>query len=256
MAIESAACPNCGASLQVDDRLEKGICEHCDSLIIIDDAIQKFKIDVTGKVEMVGIGSAENDITYGNECIIAEDWKRAYDAYIKAICKQVNNHEAWLGCLKVYTKNLTEINENQIEVKGIYGIISVVKNSIKYAPSSLKNSISDMILSFIKSIEEKENQVYYAKLQEIEYKLKNNKKKTWIPITVAILSIILGAILIVEGSTGFGIPLLIISIAAMFNAAKAKTDKEELQETSLKRNDRLLDLLNYMRNTVNDINDK
>ena len=52
MELVSAICPNCGANLKVDDNLKRITCNYCHSEIIVDDAIEKYQIEVTGKVSV------------------------------------------------------------------------------------------------------------------------------------------------------------------------------------------------------------
>lgn len=50
-----AKCPNCGATLELDDNLKKTECKYCNTSIIVDDAIAKYKIEVSGEVKVDGI---------------------------------------------------------------------------------------------------------------------------------------------------------------------------------------------------------
>ena len=46
-----AKCPSCGAQLELDDNMKRVECEFCKSTIIVDEAIQKYQVELTGKVK-------------------------------------------------------------------------------------------------------------------------------------------------------------------------------------------------------------
>lgn len=54
MKLEIAKCPNCGATLDVDAEREQVYCQYCGNLIMISDAVQKYKMEVSGKIELGG----------------------------------------------------------------------------------------------------------------------------------------------------------------------------------------------------------
>lgn len=53
--LTDAKCPSCGAKLDVNPNLEKTICQYCGSTVFVEEAIQKFKLELSGKVEVEGI---------------------------------------------------------------------------------------------------------------------------------------------------------------------------------------------------------
>lgn len=50
-----AKCPSCGANLELDDNLKRIECEFCRTTIVVDEAIQKYQVELTGKVKVSGI---------------------------------------------------------------------------------------------------------------------------------------------------------------------------------------------------------
>ena len=40
--LQDAKCPNCGANIQVNDKLENTICQYCGSQVVIEEAIEKY----------------------------------------------------------------------------------------------------------------------------------------------------------------------------------------------------------------------
>lgn len=55
-----AKCPSCGAQLELDDNLKRTECKFCRTTIIVDEAIQKYEVEIEGKVKVSGIQD-END---------------------------------------------------------------------------------------------------------------------------------------------------------------------------------------------------
>lgn len=55
MKLTAAKCPSCGASIKVDRNEESTTCEYCHNDIIIEDAVEKYKIELSGKVKVSGI---------------------------------------------------------------------------------------------------------------------------------------------------------------------------------------------------------
>ena len=45
MSLVDIKCPNCGASIQLDNSRESGFCSYCGSKVQIQEAINKIKID-------------------------------------------------------------------------------------------------------------------------------------------------------------------------------------------------------------------
>lgn len=95
MNLIAAKCPSCGSNIEVSPEMEATKCKSCGSAIFVDDAIQKYKIEVSGQVNISGISSVENDLEHGNQCINERDWLTANKAFQDAVDKQASNYEAW-----------------------------------------------------------------------------------------------------------------------------------------------------------------
>lgn len=53
MSLVNIKCPNCGASIQLDNSRESGFCSYCGSKVQIQEAINKIKIDRTGDIKII-----------------------------------------------------------------------------------------------------------------------------------------------------------------------------------------------------------
>lgn len=104
MKLVSAKCPNCGADIKVDKTSENAKCEYCNSHIIVDDAIAKYKLEVSGKVEVSNLPSVNNLIKLGMRHYEDEEYEEAYSEFSKAIELDPDNSELIL--FKGLTKSL------------------------------------------------------------------------------------------------------------------------------------------------------
>ncbi len=165
MKFEDAKCPNCGATLQLDNSLETGYCVYCGSKFMVREAIQRMKIEVSGQVSITGISTIENDIKLGQQCILAQDWKQAEDVFRLAISKKTNNFDAWFGWLTASTENYTLYNS----IKGVYGFDSAFRNCMQYGDATQRKLVLKSINSLVTALQQKENEIFYN--NSIEYKL-------------------------------------------------------------------------------------
>ncbi len=151
----SAKCPNCGAQLELDDNMKRAECSFCKSTIIVDDAIAKYKIEISGKVEVDGIKS---------------DNKRMEEAkkYFK-----IQEYEKARNCIKELLKNDELSIEVQIEL--IKTDIEIIRqNNYKLWISKYNENISSKGLLYFNEIIDVYNRI--VKLDEKETYKKNLKE--------------------------------------------------------------------------------
>lgn len=133
MPYEVAKCPSCGAPIQVDTSTEKCFCPSCGNQISTVAAVKKYLVDAN----VDGISTIKNTMIRGEQCLDAQDWKKAAHYFDSVIDNQADNFEAWYGLLKSYTHNFTlriEKGFTAISVQGEKGLISVLQNCKRYAP--------------------------------------------------------------------------------------------------------------------------
>ena len=97
-----AKCPNCGAQLELDDNMKKAECSFCKSTIIVDDAIAKYKIEVSGKVEVNGIKGFDKRIEDAKKFIKLEKYIDAKRTLDLVLAEDPFNYEAIYEWLKAY----------------------------------------------------------------------------------------------------------------------------------------------------------
>ena len=155
--------PSCGANIEVNKNLEKTICQYCGTTVLIKDAIQKYKIELTGSVQVDGLKSDKKKFEevekyfklkeYGNakrtlDQIIAND-----EFNIEANCKWIyavikyfditeetfdkvdilaENREMWEYVRYIITRFerisvIDEDNERDIYLKDLYNLLDVMR---------------------------------------------------------------------------------------------------------------------------------
>lgn len=155
--------PSCGANIEVNKNLEKTICQYCGTTVLIKDAIQKYKIELTGSVQVDGLKSDKKKFEevekyfklkeYGNakrtlDQIIANDefnieanckWIYAVIKYFDITEKTFDkvdilaeNREIWEYVSYILTRFerisvIDEDNERDIYLKDLYNILDVMK---------------------------------------------------------------------------------------------------------------------------------
>ncbi len=85
MKLVKAKCPSCGAAIEVDKNSDTTKCDYCGSKIVVDDAIAKFKLEVSGEVEIKNLPKIEGYLKNGEREYKNYDYKEALNYYNKAI---------------------------------------------------------------------------------------------------------------------------------------------------------------------------
>src|SRR5574344_187121 len=124
MKLVAAKCPNCGANIEVDKNSDKTECEYCHTKIAVDDAIAKYKVEVSGSVEVSNLPKALNLLKLGKRHYDDGEYSEAYKEYSKAIELDPDNIEAIfnMGICKALSTNY-------------------LKFDLEYATNGLKNAL-------------------------------------------------------------------------------------------------------------------
>lgn len=96
MKLVAAKCPSCGANIDVNPERKTTKCEYCNSKIVIEDAIAKFKIEISGEVEIKNMPKLINYIKLGNRSYNDLEYKEALNYYTKALELDPDNYIAIL----------------------------------------------------------------------------------------------------------------------------------------------------------------
>ena len=169
MKLTAAKCPSCGASIEVDRNEENTICEYCKSNIIIEDAVQKYKIELSGKVKISGIKDNDDRLKDAINYYELDEFKNATATLNTIIADEPFNIEAHIWLVKTNVKQFCQLyEENEFESDSDY-------NKAFWDDVDFVLSNYDRLLSIDKK------QTYKKKLKEeekfLEKALKNSEKE-------------------------------------------------------------------------------
>ncbi len=109
MKLTAAKCPNCGASLEVNKDLEKTICQYCGSTVMIEEAIEKYKVELSGKVEVDGIKGRDAKLKQAQKHIKIEEYASAQKILEEIVSEDKFDVEAYCELIKVYLGYLDDL---------------------------------------------------------------------------------------------------------------------------------------------------
>lgn len=85
MKLVSAKCPNCGAKISVPGENEKVLCQFCGYDIFVEDAIQKYKLEISGQIEVKNLPKIDNLMKLASRSYEAGDYEESYNLYMKIL---------------------------------------------------------------------------------------------------------------------------------------------------------------------------
>lgn len=184
MKLVSAKCPNCGANIEVDKNSDSTRCEFCKSKIIVEDAIAKYKIEVSGEVEIKNLPTLKNHIKLAERYYNDNEYEEALEQYSKICELDSNNCDAIVrrGICKSLLirypnfnvnhitnglKNACDILEkeekdnkdvNKYIIQCVYAIKKIESNMESYANGNIlsKIEVEGLITRLIVCLEKKE----------------------------------------------------------------------------------------------------
>ena len=156
MKLTAAKCPSCGASIEVDRNEENTICEYCKSNIIIEDAVQKYKIELSGKVKISGIKDNDDRLKGAINYYELDEFKNATATLNTIIADEPFNIEAHIWLVKTNVKQFRQLyEENEFKSDSDY-------NNVFWDDVDFVLSNYDRLLSIDKK------QTYKKKLKDEE----------------------------------------------------------------------------------------
>ena len=79
MKLTPAKCPCCGANLEVNEALKNTICQYCGTTVLIEETIEKYNIELSGKVEVEGIKTDSKKIENAKKHMAIGEYIKAQD---------------------------------------------------------------------------------------------------------------------------------------------------------------------------------
>ncbi len=154
MKLTAAKCPSCGANLKVDRNEESTVCKYCGSSILIEDAVEKYKLEISGKIKVSGIKDNDDRLEDAKNYLKLKEYKNANTVLNTIINEEPFNVEAFILCIKSYLGEFDSLySEEDYETDS--ALNKVFWNDIDFVLSKYNR---------LKSIDEKEK--YKTKLKE------------------------------------------------------------------------------------------
>lgn len=88
--LTSGKCPSCGADIQVNAELKNTICQYCGTTVLIEEAIEKYKVELSGRIEVEGINSNKKKIENAKKHMAIGEYKSAEQLF-----NQVNENDSF-----------------------------------------------------------------------------------------------------------------------------------------------------------------
>ena len=102
MKLTPAKCPSCGANIEVN--------EYCGTTVLIEEAIEKYKIEISGKVEVEGIRSNAQKIENARKHMKIGEYMKAQE-----LLNQVNHDDSFnVEGQSLWIKNAILMNELKV----------------------------------------------------------------------------------------------------------------------------------------------
>lgn len=145
MKLVAAKCPNCGANIDVDKNSDKTVCEYCGSNIIVEDAIAKFKLEVSGEVEVSNLTNFDKLFKLANRDFANKYYKDALEKYKRAIELDPDNPIIILkiGLCECLTSSFSNLNIVKLRNAFVdsYNLVKNIEDSRGIINSFIKQTI-------------------------------------------------------------------------------------------------------------------
>lgn len=127
-------CPNCNATITLDDTREFGFCSYCGTKLQL---VQKVKIVHEGTVNVAGIKTKENQLETAKKMLDIGEYCEAKKIYEKIVKESPDCGEAWL--------NLAFL-KNKVTVSQFLSAPSVIWHQSERTPEQIgENMISNLL---------------------------------------------------------------------------------------------------------------
>lgn len=138
MKLVAAKCPNCGSNLKVNPKQETIKCEYCESAILIDDAIAKYKVELSGEVEVKNLPKIGNYLELAERNYKNKNYDEAYKQYGKVLELAPNHPMAIIkyGICKTLLNNYVDFSMEYL-INSFFDTIQNIENDNGYDIESI-----------------------------------------------------------------------------------------------------------------------
>lgn len=98
--LQAASCPQCGASIEVNEQLEKTICQFCGTTILVSDAVEKYKVELSGTVKVDGIKNRDDHLSQAEKHFKVEEYNEARNCLKNIISEDTFDIDAYTMLVK------------------------------------------------------------------------------------------------------------------------------------------------------------
>lgn len=153
MKLVAAKCPNCGASLDVNPKQDATKCEYCHQAILIDDAIAKYKLEISGSIEVKNLPKYDNILKLANRNYDNKEYEEAYKGYDQLLKIDADNTTALLryGICKTLLNNYIDFTMEYLN-KTFNNVINILNEKNEYN-SNIDSYVKETLYATNKSLE-------------------------------------------------------------------------------------------------------
>lgn len=153
MKLVAAKCPNCGANLDVNPKLDTTKCEYCHQSILIDDAIAKYKLEISGSFEVENLPKYDNILKLANRNYDNKQYEEAYKGYDQLLKLDADNTTALLryGICKTLLNNYIDFTMEYLS-KTFNNVVNILKEKNKY-DSNIDSYVKEVVYATNESLE-------------------------------------------------------------------------------------------------------
>ena len=177
MKLVAAKCPSCGASIEVNSNEETTKCKYCKQAILIDDAIAKYKLEISGEVEVKNLPKIDNLLKVANRHFNNNNYEDAYETYDEVLKLDPDNTLALIrySICKTYLNNGIDFKMDHL-LKTFKNVVELLHKQNKY-----DELIEDYIKDISRAIEDSiaTTTKYYNSYTMTEVELKDIQAKLY-----------------------------------------------------------------------------
>ena len=133
MKLVAAKCPSCGASIEVNEKSETTKCKYCQQAILIEDAIAKYKLEISGEVEIKNLPKIDNYLKKANRNFKEKNYDDAYKDYNEVLTLDPDNTLALIrySICKTYLNNGIDFKLDHLQTT-FKNVVELLKKQEKY----------------------------------------------------------------------------------------------------------------------------
>ena len=175
MKLVAAKCPSCGADLEIDSTLEATKCKFCNSAILVEDALAKYKLEVSGSVEVGNMPKIDNLLKIANRAYESEKYEDAYGNYNKVIELDPDNTLALIRSAICKTLLNNFIDYSLENLSNSFDEVITLLNKQNTYEEKIEDYVEDVKMACDKSLEATLD--YYSSYSVSERDLKDIHRK-------------------------------------------------------------------------------